>query len=422
MKRPQNNNLNAWLEYVEQKSPLEDCNNSYLKSFYPTLGFNNLDSFVITVSGTNGKGSTVGLLEQIFIENGYSVCSNTSPHLIKYNERIKYNGSPVQDNDISQAFDLIEQTYGANDLLRYSHYAFLAALVIFSKLKPDVMILEVGLGGRLDPANTIDADISVITSIGLDHIQILGDTREKIANEKVAIARRHKPLIVAEEDVPNSLATYVKQNNVNAKFINRDFFIKESNGAMVYRSVNQTLSFKNNALLHKHTISAALAILEEMPANFSFNYNKAKAIIERFNIPGRRHIIPSKHGKIILDVSHNLPAIVELFEYINNLKIQGKLYVMYGSMSNKDIEGIYKHVDRWIDQWHLISLVELEQRGASVSCLEKIFGKGSKVYYHHSANEIFEQLSVQMKEDDCLLVFGSFILIGDILKNYGKTH
>jgi dihydrofolate synthase/folylpolyglutamate synthase len=416
------NKLNNWLEYIEKKSPKEICTNNYLKSFYSSLGLNHLNSFVTIIAGTNGKGSTVGLLERILIENGYTVGSNTSPHLINYNERIKYNGSPVEDINIVQAFKKIEQTYGSDNLLKYSHYAFLASLVIFSELKPDIIILEVGLGGRLDPSNTFDADVAVLTSIGLDHTQLLGDTREKIAQEKVAIARSNKPLIVAEEQVPNSLINYVMQNNVNAKFINQDFFLEESEETLVYNSPNQNLLFKNNPLLHKHTISASLAVLEEVSKQLPISFDKAKTITEQFSAPGRRHILPSDKGKIILDVSHNLPAVIELFLYVSNLQIRGKLYVMYGSMSNKDISGIYKHTNSQVDYWHLINLAQIESRGASLTYLENIFGKNSNVYYHNAHIEVFEQLSGQLQKDDCLLVFGSFILIGDLLKQYGKTN
>ncbi|MDC0535198.1 Mur ligase family protein [Francisellaceae bacterium] len=422
MKKQLSNKLNNWLEYIEQKSPKEICTNIYLKSFYSSLGLNDLNTYVITIAGTNGKGSTAGLIERILIENGYTVGSNTSPHLINYNERIKYNGAPVEDINIVQAFKKIEQTYGSDNLLRYSHYAFLAALVIFSELKPDIIILEVGLGGRLDPSNTFNADVAVLTSIGLDHTHLLGDTREKIAQEKVAIARSNKPLIIAEEQVPNSLINYVMQNNVNAKFINQDFFLEESEETLVYNSPNQNLSFKINTLLHKHTISATLAVLEEVSKQFPINFNRSKTIIEQFSAPGRRHILPSHKGKIVLDVSHNLPAVIELFHYVSNLQIRGKLYVMYGSMSNKDIAGIYKHTNSQVDYWHLIDLAQIESRGASLTYLENIFGENSNVYYHSAHIEVFEQLSSQLQTDDCLLVFGSFILIGDLLKQYGKTN
>jgi dihydrofolate synthase/folylpolyglutamate synthase len=422
VKKLLSNKLKSWLEYIEQKSPKEICTNNYLKSFYSSLGLNHLGSHIITIGGTNGKGSTAGLLERILIENGYTVGSNTSPHLVNYNERIKHNGAPVEDINIEQAFEKIEQTFGPDNLLRYSHYAFLAALVIFSELKPDIIILEVGLGGRLDPSNTFDADVAVLTSIGLDHTHLLGDTREKIAQEKVAIARSNKPLIVSEEQIPNSLIDYVKENNVNAKFINQDFFIEESEESLVYNSPNQNLSFKNNTFLHKHTISAGLAVLEELSKHLPISFDNAKSIIQQFTVPGRRHILPSHKGKVILDVSHNLPAVIELFHYVSNLQIRGKLYVMYGSMSNKDIDGIFKHTHSHVDYWHLINLAQIESRGASLTYLESIFGGNSNVYYHNTYTEVFEQLSSQLQTDDCLLVFGSFILIGDLLKQYGKTN
>ena len=185
-----------------------------IKEVAEKLKIINREEVIITVAGTNGKGSTVAFLESILVEHGYKVGSYTSPHVIKYNERIKINKEPVTDEEICQAFDEIDKIR-KDTSLTYFEFATLASLLIFKKNKIDVVILEVGLGGRLDAVNIIDPNISVITNIGMDHEDILGNDLESIAYEKAGVMRKNKSTVIGYRNVHNSILA--EGENINSK-------------------------------------------------------------------------------------------------------------------------------------------------------------------------------------------------------------
>ncbi|MFT6834821.1 MAG: dihydrofolate synthase/folylpolyglutamate synthase [Francisellaceae bacterium] len=409
------NSLLDYLTYIENKSYENKSDLSALKRSYSSLGVEQLQSLIITVTGTNGKGSTVGLLEDIFIAQGYTVGSNTSPHLMKYNERIRYNGEAVSDEDIIFAFNAIEKAYGENNSLCYSHYAFLAGLITFIRLKPEIIILEVGLGGRLDPANTLDADISVITSIDLDHIELLGNTREKIGLEKCAIGRSGKPLVISDLNIPQTVIDYCDKNNVNVKCIQSDFTYNQKGLHFIYsnQGKNQNFILKNST--HPHSVSSVLAVLDEMPKKFIFSHSITKKIIESFFISGRKHIMQS-NPYVIVDVGHNLKAVKSLFEFVaTQIKRSARINVIFSAMNNKDINGIIKCADKQINHWNIVSFNHIVERGASLNQLKLSFENKTNVTYHQSIPDSYQEAKKSLRKDDCLVVFGSFILVGEIL-------
>ena len=208
-----NRSLAEWLSLLESRHPCEielglERVDKVWKRFQSSHAKEAFSGKVVTVAGTNGKGSCVASMQAVLLAHGYSVGSFTSPHFLVYNERICLNGQPVADQNIIDAFELIE-TLRQDISLSYFEFNTLAALIIFAQKSPDILLLEVGLGGRLDAVNIIDADVAILTSIDLDHQQWLGETRAKIAKEKLGIARANKPLIIGESDYPDNFVNAV---------------------------------------------------------------------------------------------------------------------------------------------------------------------------------------------------------------------
>ena len=214
--KKQLNNLDEWLDWQETlHSKNIDFKLERIKSVYKKLKINKIAKKVIIVAGTNGKGSTVDLLENILHENGFSVGSFTSPHMLSYNERIKINDKAVETKKIIDAFEVVNN-YRGKKTLTYFEFATLAAFYLFHQHELDFVILEVGLGGRLDATNIIDSDISIITSIGIDHVEFLGSTVDSIALEKAGVMRPFCQCIFAQKNPPMILLSYAKKNSTNS--------------------------------------------------------------------------------------------------------------------------------------------------------------------------------------------------------------
>ena len=220
------NNLNAWLSWQESLNPKEielglDRVSAVSKQAGHTNTFN---CPLITVAGTNGKGSVVAMLEAMAISAGLNVCSYTSPHLFQYNERIKINSQPVSDTELCEAFECLDQARGEHPLT-YFEFGTLAAIDLFYKQQPDLVILEVGLGGRLDAVNIMDADISILTSVAIDHVDWLGDNRESIGYEKAGVFRSGKPVICGDREAPTSVTSHAEKLNCEFKQLGCDYDI-----------------------------------------------------------------------------------------------------------------------------------------------------------------------------------------------------
>ena len=296
-----------------------DFNLSRINEVAKKLNIHKTKSKIFTVAGTNGKGSTVAILESILIESGYNVGSYTSPHLLEFNERIKINKTPASTEEICEAFEVIEKSR-EEITLTFFEFSTLAALIVFSRKKLDVIILEVGLGGRLDAVNIIDPDISIITSIGLDHTAILGNDLEKIAYEKSGIMRKGRPVIIGYRNMHNSILKYSKDIKSHLNIIDKDFFYEENSKKKWIFSNRDGLKIecKNPSMKGDIQINNAATAIQAIHCceDIILDKNRLDIGLEKAEIIGRFQILKTI-PVAVLDIAHNEPSVEKL---IVNLK------------------------------------------------------------------------------------------------------
>ena len=314
---------------------------------------------VITIAGTNGKGSTAAMLEKIACVSKRSVGCFSSPHFLRYNERIRINGAEATNESICQVFSEIA-LHTADQPLTYFEYGTLAALQAFKHAEVEFVILEVGLGGRLDAANIIDADVAVITSIGIDHQDWLGDDREQIGFEKAGILRANQPLVCSETDIPDSIIELTKTLCTPLYMRNIDFSIEhqESRSNWQWHGYDSdktkiTIDHLTEPHIPKESAAAALQAMALLEPSL-LTRKTVQTAISTLQIPGRFFNVPNK--PVILDVAHNPDAAAYLANQLKQHPISGKTIAVFGVMADKDLDGIVTALQSTIDFWYLVEL------------------------------------------------------------------
>ncbi|SFF06237.1 bifunctional tetrahydrofolate synthase/dihydrofolate synthase [Nitrosomonas sp. Nm166] len=417
--------LADWLIYLEALHPktiemgLDRVNKVKLK-----LGL--APSFpVIIVGGTNGKGSVCAMLESILFCTGYKVGCYTSPHLLHYNERIRINKKEIDDETLCQIFEQINTARkDCQTSLTFFEFGTLAAMCIFIKAQIDVAILEVGLGGRLDAVNVFDADCSIVTSIDLDHIEYLGDTREKIGFEKAAIFRKNKPAICSETELPDSVNQQVKSIGANFFQYTKEFGFSKKNGQWDFwgpKGWRYSLPLPalrgEKQLQNASTCLAALDILNEV---LPVSMNDVRLGLLEAVIPARFQVI-STQPMIILDVAHNPSAASVLSGNLAATKPIGKTYGIFAMLKDKDIAGVVKALRNDIDCW-LVSTVHSARTATVDYLINEIHNAGvvnekNIVYQFSDCAAALVFACEQATKNDRICVFGSFYTVSDVLRH-----
>ncbi|WP_338516107.1 folylpolyglutamate synthase/dihydrofolate synthase family protein [Candidatus Legionella polyplacis] len=371
------------------------------------------DRKVITVSGTNGKGSTVAILESIYISLGYNVGSYTSPHLFKINERIKINNKQISDKSLCKAFYIIEEIKGELELTSFEVIT-LAALWYFKKYSLDLIILEVGLGGRLDAVNIVDSDLSIITTVDFDHQKFLGFDRESIAYEKSGILRKGNPFIFADNDMPKKLLIESIKLNCPTYILGRDYnyFLDKKN---FYFSCKQGNFLFPISFLHKNSVSAAIMANFCLKKYFPINLNKISFGIRKAYLPGRLQII-KKNFFILLDVSHNLQSVKYLYSFIKSFYLKKKkyIYAVFSAFKDKDIINMIGVLKEIVNGWY-ISLLSNERSVSKDQLLYVFDFYCLKFSFHKNPVESFYSACRIAKNGDLIIVFGSFLTVSSVL-------
>lgn len=375
---------------------------------------------VITVAGTNGKGSSVALLESIYQNAGYKTGIYTSPHLLRYNERIHLNGEEVADDIICEAFDRIDKARLENNeeiSLTYFEFGSLAALDIFYRKKPDVIILEVGLGGRLDVVNIIDADVALITSIGIDHTAWLGNDRETIAKEKAGIMRKGKPVIFSSPDMPKSIATTA--NDIGAILFQRgkDFDWKNGKGyaAWDWKSTKQ----QRNALPHSNlrgihqldNAAGVLMVIEQLAGRLSVNQKQIKDGLLSVSILGR---FQCQFGEPmhILDVAHNEASMTCLAELLSLQACGGNNVAVLGMLEDKAHTEALAVMLPQIKHWYIADLdVPRGAKSDYLATVLKNLDANTKTNCFDSVEQAIVAADVAAEPGDRVIIFGSFYTV-----------
>lgn len=411
--------LNDWLGYIESvHSSSIDLTLERIKIVVERLNLN-ISFPIITVGGTNGKGSTCTILESIYKEGRYKVGCYTSPHFLHFNERIKINTIAVSDDLLCEAFSKIESI--RNDIsLTYFEYGTIAAMIIFADANIDIAILEVGLGGRLDAVNVFDSDCAIVTTIDLDHMDYLGHTKEAIGFEKAGIYRTHKTAIYGDFDPPKSLIQYCESIHAELKVIGKDFNYKVHQDSFDFLIES---SFVINTPLPKLqgdfqlvNATSALMAINIMQDKLPLAEKAIKQGISSAFIPGRFHEV-RMNPSLILDVAHNPQAAISLSQNLKAHAVSGKTMAVFSILKDKDIFGVIKALSLDIDEWYIAEIQN--ERAASVEIISKTIHKVNpfaQIVTLKNIQEAYEFASKEVSINDRIIVFGSFYTVADIMK------
>ncbi|WP_447730813.1 bifunctional tetrahydrofolate synthase/dihydrofolate synthase [Pseudoxanthomonas suwonensis] len=363
-------NLQQWLEFIERQHPRSiEMGLERVREVAARLGLERPAAQVVTVAGTNGKGSTVAFIEAMARAGGWKVGAYTSPHLLRYNERVRIDGAEASDEALAAAFAAVEAARGQTPLT-YFEYGTLAALWLFQQSVLDLAVLEVGLGGRLDAVNLVDPDVAVITTVDVDHVDWLGSDREAIGAEKAGIARAWKPLVLGEIDPPSSVLRHAYAIGANAIRSGSDFFHEPAGeGQWLWREVGAELLLPEPALaapVQRANAAAAVAALRALPRPPSDACFAAGVAAAR--VPGRLERFERDGVEVVVDVAHNPQAARELAAWARARPAAGATAMVLSALADKDVAAIVQALEGCVDRWHLAGLAGIP-RGEEVDVL-----------------------------------------------------
>ncbi len=397
--------LADWLSWLEVQHPKAiDMGLERAGQVADRLGLRQPGCPVITVGGTNGKGSTVATLVSIYKAAGLHVGSYTSPHILHFNERICLNGEPVADAVLVAAFEKIRAAQG-DISLTYFEFTTLAAFLVFQEAALDIVVLEVGLGGRLDAVNLIDADVAVVTSIGIDHVEYLGDTREKIAVEKAGIFRRGKPAICGDDSPPATLLEAAEEKGAILLCRGRDFSHHEVAGAWSWQGAGRVLKDLPRPALA--LANAAVALAAVFAAPISISEAALREGLRLAALPGRLQKV-GESPLILLDVAHNPHGAAFLMQQLPKAVPGQRTLAVFAMLADKDIAGVIATCAEHIDAWLVADLpVPRGERAANILPLLQTGGAPVVAAYPDVAAALAAARQ-QARAADRILVFGSF--------------
>ncbi len=414
--------LDGWLNWQELFHPRQiDLGLDRVAGVYAKLEPKPKEIPTITVAGTNGKGSCVAFLEAIFLAQGYRVGAYTSPHILKYNERIRIDGQPVADDTICDAFERID-ALRKDTSLSYFEFGTLAALYTFSRADVDVQILEVGLGGRLDAVNVVDPDVAIVTTIAIDHIDWLGDTIEAIGREKAGIFRNAIPAVIGDFDVPQSLYQAAEQINARILAIGPAFnYLKRDE---VWDWFGDGVEFKDlpePVLKGEHQYRNAASVImavASLKARLPVDDAAIRSGLKNARLLGRFQLITGR-TPILLDVGHNPQAVRTLLDYLRECFPLVKIHAVFAMMRDKDIQGVLALMRTRVAHWYLAPLQNT--RAANIELLKDCFKQQDIDNVHDDYADFsaaFEGARHNALPGELILIFGSFFLVSEYLSQF----
>ena len=407
--------LVTWLSYLENlHSKTIDMGLERVSQVAARLNVLKPAPFVFTVAGTNGKGTTCRTLESMLMAAGYKVGVYSSPHLVRYTERVRVQNTELQESAHTASFAEIEAARGEISL-SYFEYGTLSALWLFKQAKLDVVILEVGLGGRLDATNMVDADVSVVTSIALDHIDWLGPDRESIGREKAGIFRANKPAVVGEPDMPHTIADVAQEKGSVLLRLGVDWQYDVTENDWRFSDAQGVL--EHLPLPHVPQPNAATALAAIRASGLSVSEQAIRDGIQNAMLPGRFQIV-SESPRLILDVAHNPHAAGYLAERLKSLPKNGRVLAVIGMLHDKDIGGTLACMESVVDCWYCAPLEG--PRGATAEQLMEHISAGTAF---DSVAQAWHAAMADAKPEDTVLVCGSFHTVAHVMEvmDAGRT-
>lgn len=414
-------NLQDWLTHLEKLHPNAiELGLTRITKVGESLNLIHFDAKVITVAGTNGKGTTCAYLERILLDSGFKVGVYSSPHIHRYNERLRINGHELNDQVHCEAFAVIEE--GRLDTsLSYFEFATLACLQILKQEQCDYILLEVGLGGRLDATNMVESDVSVVTTIGIDHIDWLGSDREVIGFEKAGVFRTSKPAICGELDIPQSIVEHAKTISANLKRANHEFNVELINESEWMWHGKKTLGPIKQTLMPIQNASTALAVIESLDLDICSE--QLIDSIQSASLVGRLQKLNNTACDLYIDVAHNPQSAEYLASQLKRLKAQKsdncKIHAIVGMLSDKDMSATFTAMNLQIDNYNFVDLHCF--RGATAKMLIKAYENSESSQHNVTCFEnvlsAVNKVVNYVDASDIIIIFGSFYTVSEIL-NY----
>jgi dihydrofolate synthase/folylpolyglutamate synthase len=422
--------LQEWLAFIERQHvrPIE-LGLDRLRVVSHELGQHQTCP-VILVGGTNGKGSTCAMLERILLAAGYRVGLYTSPHLLRYNERVRIDGRAVDDDALCQGFARVEAARNSvkvsrgSTALTYFEFGTLCAWEVFATQPLDAIILEVGLGGRLDATNLYEPDVAIVTGIDLDHMDYLGPTREAIGFEKAGIFRAGRPAICGDANPPQRLVDHAREIGADLQVIGRDFGITRQEGQWQFRGRHgKRSSLAMPALRGDRQLdnaSCVFAALDELRDRLPIAMQDVRRGLAEVELPGRFQVLPGR-PTVVLDVAHNPQAARVLADNLGNMAFHPRTWAVFGMLRDKDIPGVVSALRHRVDYWLPATLEG--PRAATADDLATILAETGVVGplpTFPTPAAAFGYAQDQAGEDDRIVAFGSFLTVADVLRALGR--
>lgn len=405
--------LTQWLDHFERRTTQEiQLGLNRIRSVAKKMELLDPKSRVITVTGTNGKGSTVAALEAIYQQAGYQVGAYTSPHLVHFNERIRLNKKPVTDKVICSAFRAIENAR-EDIVLTYFEMATLASLWVFQQFDVDVLILEVGIGGRLDATNIINPDASIITTVALDHQEYLGTTLEAIGFEKAGIIRKGKPLIYADFNPPSTVLDTAEQMESPNYLYSKDYEIEEQTNNWIFQFQNLRMLLPKPRIQLK-SAAAALCAVSLLQHDLPVTHQQIELAMKDLFVAGRLQLI---HGEVdvLYDVAHNPQSAALLAATVSKLDKKRKVHAIFSALKDKDIFGLILPLKDCVDLWYPAQL-ETKRASDAMDLLSKF--REAEIFLdicYNSPLVAFKTALEQAETGDLIVVYGSFYTVGQVM-------
>jgi dihydrofolate synthase/folylpolyglutamate synthase len=412
--------LDDWLAYISAQHPATIALGlDRVREVAARMSFA-MPPVSIIVGGTNGKGSTCAMLERILIEAGYRTGCYTSPHLLRYNERVRLSGEDASDDALVASFEKVEAARGTTQLT-YFEFGTLAALDTFANAKVEAAILEVGLGGRLDAVNVVDADVAAVVSVDLDHQAFLGNDRESIGFEKAGIYRGGHPAIFGDLDPPDRLVEHAQAIGAELLLLARDFgfeaqerqwdFLgrKGAKRALPLPALQGSWQLKN--------ASVALACLDEIADRLPISLGEVKRGLTLVRLPGRMQVLPGRPS-VVLDVAHNPHAARSLAAGLGSMAFAERTHAVFGMLGDKDIGGVVDAMKGRVDRWYVAA--PQADRAASAARLEEVLAERGLTPSTRAFATIDSALDTARREagpNDRIIVFGSFYTVAEALRS-----
>lgn len=374
---------------------------------------------VILVGGTNGKGSTCAMLERILLCAGYRIGLYTSPHLVRYNERVRIDGQMVGDDVLCESFARVEAARG-DVALTYFEFATLAAWELFAGQALDAVILEVGLGGRLDATNLYQPDVAIVTSVDLDHMDYLGSTREAIGYEKAGIFRADRPAICGDADPPRRLLEHAEAIGAELMILGRDFGYRRQDGQWQYHGpVGNKSGLAFPALRGAGQLanaSCVLAALDVLHDRLPVAMQDIRRGLLEVELPGRFQVLPGR-PTVVLDVAHNPQAARSLAESLGGMPYHPVTWAVFGMLRDKDVAGVVQAIRHRVDRW-LPATLEGPRAATAAELIQVLASAGvaGPLPSFDSPWAALAHAQGRAGEDDRIIVFGSFLTVADVLR------